>query len=116
MKLGKHILVVEDDPDISNILVELFTDCGFKITTARRVADALEQVRKQHFDLITLDLRLPDKSGSEILHELSQSPNARPVVIISANLENFKPSPLVKAAIRKPFDLNNLLNIVEQYV
>ncbi len=116
MNFGKHILVVEDDPDISNILEELFTECGFKITTARRVSDALEQVKKQHFDLITLDLRLPDRSGTEVLQELAHGPYARPVVIISANLENLKPSPLVKATIRKPFDVNKLLNIVEQYV
>jgi DNA-binding response OmpR family regulator len=116
MTFIKHILVVEDDPDIRDILMDLFTDVGFDTTTAENATIALAQVKMHKFDLITLDLRLPDMTGNEFLEELAHSSFANPIVVISANLENLKPNSMVKAALNKPFDMNNLLNIIEQYV
>jgi DNA-binding response OmpR family regulator len=112
----KHILVVEDDPDISNVLVDLFTDVGFNTITAVSATMALNQLKTKNVDIITLDLRLPDKSGNEFIKELAKNSINKPIVVISANLENLKPNPLVKAALPKPFDMDNLLNIIEQYV
>ncbi len=112
----KHILVIEDDPDISNILVDLFSDIGFNTLTAESAVKALNQIKTNNVDLITLDLRLPDKNGNDFLNELAVNSIDKPIVVISANLENLKPNPLVKAVLPKPFDLDNLLNIIGKYV
>jgi DNA-binding NtrC family response regulator len=115
MKYTKHILVIEDDPDITNILIDLLLDMGYRVTTAENAVTALEQLKKEYFDLITLDLRLPDMNGNDLLKELERRLYSLPVIVISANLENLKPNQLVKAAIFKPFDVANVLDTIEQY-
>jgi len=115
MNSDKCVLVVEDDPDISNILVEVFAEFGFNTITADNAAKALEQIKTQKIDLMTLDLRIPDKSGNEFLQELARISFAKPIVVISANLENLKPNALVTATLLKPFDMDNLLDIIEYY-
>jgi len=113
---NKQILIIEDDPDIGNILTDLFSDVGYNAICAETGSEALKHLELDTFDLVTLDLRLPDMNGNEILHELARRAFANPVVVISANLEYLKPSPVVRAVLSKPFDVKKLLNIIEQYV
>lgn len=113
---NKQVLIIEDDPDIGDILTDLFNDAGYNAICAETGSKALEQLERDNFDLVTLDLRLPDMNGNELLHELARRSFSNPVVVISANLEYLKPSPVVRAVLPKPFDVMKLLNIVQEYV
>ncbi len=112
----KRILVVEDDPDIGSILVDLFNDLGYQAICADNANQALDYIEHQPIDMVTLDLRLPDMSGNDLLRELARQAFSKPVVVISANLENLRPHPLVKQALGKPFDVSNLVKVVNHYV
>jgi CheY-like chemotaxis protein len=57
----KHVLVVEDEQSIRDILVELFDVEGNAVSSAELLPDALEKLRLQRFDLIVTDLRLGGK-------------------------------------------------------
>ena len=77
------VLHVEDDPDLASVVAALLEDCEVVSTGSRAQARGLLATR--HFDLILLDMQLPDGDGSELLANLPAPNTATPVVIFSAN-------------------------------
>jgi DNA-binding response OmpR family regulator len=66
----RHVLVVEDNPDVGDAFRVLFESTGRRVSVARTVADALTAARADPVDLMLLDLTLPDGNGLEILEQL----------------------------------------------
>lgn len=64
------ILIVEDDPMISEIYQKKFEAAGFEVVVATNGSEVLSNVKKDKFDLVLLDLVLPEMSGMDILKEL----------------------------------------------
>ena len=60
-----HILVVDDDDGIRNLVKEYLNQHEFLVTTANSAEDAFEKVKIMKFDLIVLDIMMPGKSGLE---------------------------------------------------
>lgn len=83
-----RILLVEDDQMISEIYQRKFEAAGFEIQIAETGKEVLNKVRKEHFDLILLDIVLPEMNGMDVLKELKQSGKYDPLVkvIIFSNL------------------------------
>lgn len=79
-------LVVEDDADISMLLVETLSTAGFEVTTAHNGDDALEAVLNQAPELVTLDLNLPGMDGVEVCRRLRESSDCY-VVMLTARTE-----------------------------
>lgn len=77
------ILHVEDDPDISNFVTALVGP-NFEITTVKTLKDGLECVKNYRYDLIILDVGLPDGSGLSILNYLANQKIATPTLLFSA--------------------------------
>lgn len=79
------ILVVDDDPLNAELLGELLSTRGYRLTTVEHAADAEAQIRRDPPDLILLDVVLPGKSGYELCRELKDDPATRliPVVMIT---------------------------------
>jgi putative two-component system response regulator len=79
------ILIVEDDTPLAMMMVSLLTraDCETEVATTGK--KAMQFVEERNFDLITLDVDLPDTSGFEICGELKQRHHSRhiPIVFIS---------------------------------
>jgi PAS domain S-box-containing protein len=79
---GTTIIVIEDEPGIRATLCGiLIEDTGYKVIELEKGADALEMIRKSHFDVVIADIRLPDLSGLEIL-ELAKEINPDAAVIM----------------------------------
>jgi len=85
----KHILVVEDDEDIAELIQFNLTKEGFSVATAARGDDALKAVTQKRPDLILLDLMLPGMTGLEVCRQLKNDPKTAgiPIVIVSAKAE-----------------------------
>lgn len=81
--LGR-ILVAEDEPRIASLLVRGLTANGFTTEVADRGDLALALARSGRFDLVILDLNLPNMDGFEVLRELRQACETVPVVILTA--------------------------------
>ena len=81
------VLVVDDDPDVTTFLATILEDAGINVDTAHDGASALEQIRRQAPDLISLDLVMPGKSGIRLLHELRKEPawSRIPVIIVTGH-------------------------------
>ncbi len=81
-----HILVVDDHDYIRNLLVRLLNSQGYQVQVATGGREALDLLSRQSFDLVLLDLMMPDMNGIEILHQLRQQNIIyhTPVVVVSA--------------------------------
>jgi CheY-like chemotaxis protein len=84
----KTILVVDDERDIVFYLQSVLEDHGFKVMTAFDGFEAVEKIRQQKPDLISLDLVMPGKSGIRLFHELRKCKEWShiPVLFISGHI------------------------------
>ncbi len=82
---GKRILVVEDEPDIANLVAHHLREEGYEVSTCGRGDEVMDIALREKPHLITLDIRLPGKDGFEVLGELKAHPETSeiPVVILS---------------------------------
>ena len=87
--MSNHILVIDDEPDIRELVRFGLSQEGFSVETAGTASEGLECVASRIPDLVVLDLMLPDMSGTEICRTLrSQSETAElPVVMLTARGE-----------------------------
>ena len=87
--MAQSILVVEDERDLSTILAYNLRADGFEVVTADTASDAYRAIASQRFELIVLDLMLPDASGLDICRALKANAQTRevPILITSARAE-----------------------------
>ena len=74
MKLQKHILIVEDEPDAAELLELNLKNAGFKVTVAEDGEQALKKVHKLLPDLVILDLMIPEINGTEVCKFIRKDP------------------------------------------
>ena len=80
MSLEK-ILIVEDEPVVRNLLQSIFARHKFTVSTAGTVAEATAAMQRESFDLMMLDIRLPDGDGQKFLEHIAALPE-RPLVVM----------------------------------
>jgi CheY-like chemotaxis protein len=83
----KTILVVDDEPNVRQYLKTVLQDAGFNVVTAADGIEALEIIRENVPDFISLDLLMPRKSDHKLLHELRRNKqwSRIPVLIVTAH-------------------------------
>jgi DNA-binding NtrC family response regulator len=79
-----RILVIDDEPDIRDSLEALLASEGFSVELAANAADGLRQLDIATYDLVILDLMLPDKSGMQVLEEIRQRDRETPILMLTA--------------------------------
>jgi two-component system, NtrC family, response regulator PilR len=85
MTANASILVVDDEENLRRTLALILQREGYTVTTAASVMEARECLQEGRFDLVFLDLKLPDASGLTLLPEMrSQNPDL-PVLILTAH-------------------------------
>jgi phosphate regulon transcriptional regulator PhoB len=84
-----EVLVVEDEPDIRELVVLHLTREGFRCRTAADGGDALREVRAARPDLVVLDLMLPGMSGLEVCRRLRAEPGTAtlPIIMLTAKVD-----------------------------
>ena len=117
-----EILIIDDNPDIRNILKDIIEDSGFKTRIAANYNQALTEIDKKLPDVAIIDVKLDkgDNDGIELLSHIKKINSDIPVIIISghANIEMSIKS-LKNGAIdfiEKPYDQDRLLNFVNRAV
>jgi len=116
--MPERILVVEDDTTIRVTLGEVLGKLGHDVVQTETGREALERSRHQDFDLVLLDLRLPDMHGLDVLRTLREADGEALVVVMTAFPEVRTAIESVKAGaydyINKPFDLDDLRELVRR--
>ena len=109
-------LVIDDEPDICELLTLTLGRMDIETLTAQDVAGAKSLLKAQAFDLCLTDMRLPDGDGLDLVQWMQSNASGVPVAVITAhgNVETAVQALKLGAFdfISKPLDLNNLRNIV----
>ena len=111
-----RLLLVDDEPRLLSALQELLRERGYQLHTAANGKDALGLLTSLHFDLVLLDLRLPDMTGHEIMDFINEQAIDAEVIVMSGDVG-------IEAAIgalnrgaygylRKPYSREELLKTV----
>ena len=116
---GRQLLIVEDERVFARAVQKRLARAGFESTIALDLATANAAVRDKSFDLILLDMRLPDGSGLELLSRMSErEEEAVPVLVMSAYGEIGDAVSAMKLGasdyLKKPVDLDELMMCVEK--
>lgn len=87
--MSKRILVVDDEPDVLELVRINLVREGFSVDTAETAAEAFDKIEKRRPGLVVLDLMLPDMSGTEVCRRLRAQPETAeiPVVMLTARSE-----------------------------
>jgi CheY-like chemotaxis protein len=112
------ILVVDDDESILEFVSDALSDEGYRVHIAPNGAVALEILAeiKDELCLVLLDMKMPKMDGFAFLEEYDQKLVEHvPVIAFSANAKLNVDSYNIKAFLPKPFDLVDLLNLIEKY-
>ena len=112
MSNGK-ILVVDDEPAIRDLITDVLNIAEFQVTQAEDGLEAINQIRKNKFDLIILDVNLPKFDGFAVLEKVRESAPTQPIIMISARTEKEDVTHGLRLGaddyIRKPFSVEELL-------
>ena len=117
-----RILVVDDDEEIRSVLRGLLSPAGYSVEEVGTAGAALEQIRLNPPDLVLLDLRLPDRTGHDVLEAIRADPATRllPVVMITGYATSAERARAqaegVTDFIPKPFSPHELLPRVRALV
>jgi CheY-like chemotaxis protein len=115
---GGNILVVDDHPEITDLLSEALTEEGYQVRVAHDGASALRAIKREPPDLLLVDIAMPVMRGDELLSQLRSDGFVElPVIVMTADTrpERFRPMG-ANQLLRKPFDLERLIATVEAYV
>ncbi len=112
MKDRHSILIVEDEAPIRDLMKRILKKGNYAINEAKTVATAQRQLKKKKFDLILLDLTLPDGSGLDILEKISVEYRNRVIIVSGTGTIGTAVEAMRKGAfdfLKKPMDHNVLL-------
>jgi diguanylate cyclase (GGDEF)-like protein/PAS domain S-box-containing protein len=111
-----HLLLVDDEPRLLASLHELLKDRGYQLATATCGSEALAQLSRTSFDLVLLDLRLPDIGGHEIMDFINQKRIDADVIVMSGEVGIDAAIGALKRGaydyLRKPYSREELLKTV----
>ncbi len=115
-----RILVIDDDELIRSLFKETLEEQGHKVVTASTGAEGIECVKQWDFDLVFLDLKLPETDGAELLKQMRLAKPELPVTIITG----YPGSEMMERALKqgpfgvmnKPFDSPDIINAVSSFL
>ena len=82
--MKKKLLIVEDEKNLCLLYKEELTEAGYKVTAVTNSDAALAQIKKQTFDLIVTDIRMPGKNGIELITQIMALRKDIPIIINTA--------------------------------
>src|SRR3989304_6147203 len=112
------ILVIEDKESMAQMLMQTLEAAGYKVETAMSAEDGIQKLNNAKIDLVLTDLKLPGKSGMDVLTASKERNSLAPVIVMTAfgTIET-----AVKAVkegaydfLTKPFDPDHLLLLIER--
>jgi len=117
----KHILCIEDEPEMIDLIRLILSRRGFEVVGAGGGKEGLEKVRENPPDLILLDLMMPDMDGWEVYQQIKADEKTKeiPVIVVTAKAQSIDKVLGLHIAkvddyIAKPFSPQDLLNSVDK--
>ena len=115
--IPRSTLVVDDDPVIRDMMVDIFSCEEYPIVVARNGREALEKLRGKESYLVFLDLMMPVMDGREFCHQFSADPSLRnrhKIVIMSAMDKMSEAASLpTHGTLPKPFSVDDVMRVMQ---
>jgi two-component system, OmpR family, response regulator VicR len=117
----KKILCIEDEPEMIDLIRLILSRRGFEISGANGGKEGLEMIRREHPDLVLLDLMMPQIDGWEVYQQMKSDPVLKtiPVIVVTAKAQSIDKVLGLQIAkvddyITKPFSPQDLLASVDK--
>jgi CheY-like chemotaxis protein len=115
--LNKHkALVIDDEAAILKVLTKILSRKGYTIETADNGAEAIKKVTLNHYDFVITDIKMPEISGEEVLHDIKSIKGSSLPVIAMSGTPWLLDENLFDAVINKPCSMKELFEVVEKIV
>ena len=114
-----NILIVDDDPSLQVLLSEILKLEGLSFDIAKTGKEAFGFVMKNNYDLILMDIKMPEWDGITAIRSLDFVQKIQRIIVISAyldsaTLQELNSEPLVVGWLEKPFDPNELVKMIHK--
>ena len=108
----KKILVIDDEAMIVDVMKVILEDMGYQVTGFQNSQEGETDALKNNYDLILVDVRMPEKNGIDLMHEVKAKYPDLPVVIITGYPLAYPPEKAMAEGadgyIAKPFRINQI--------
>jgi len=112
-----RILAVDDDQNILKVVQAILQEKGYEVDTAQTGEEAINKTKENTYDLMLIDIRLPDTEGTELLTKIHDTkPKIRKIIVTGYPTLQNAVAAVNKAAdayVMKPFDVDDLLKTIE---
>lgn len=113
------VLIVDDEPDILELMEEEFRYCGYQTVTATCGNDAIKILDSTSVDVVVSDYKMPNGNGMAVLSHVSKM-ERHPVFFFVSGQADVSTEDAVRAGAKKffskPFDLDDLIKEIEQHL
>lgn len=117
--LTKRILIVDDEEGYRKVLLNSLAEIGYETKAVRNGFEALDEIKKQSYSVILLDVKMPGMDGIEFLEQMQGIKPASNVVIITAYTDKDVVKEAVlkgaKKVITKPFSMDDIEACLEEF-
>jgi len=114
----KHILIVDDNQDLADGLAIILEDENYQVSVAYNGADAINTFDDSHFDIVFVDIKLPDMNGMEVYQHINkENPKVRVVMMTGFRIEQVLAEVIEKGNVeilRKPFNMMRIEEILKE--
>jgi signal transduction histidine kinase/DNA-binding response OmpR family regulator/HAMP domain-containing protein len=109
---GRHVLVVDDEHDIAELIAGQLAPLNVEATIANSGEEALALLRAQHFDAVTLDILMPEMDGFAVLREIRSDPELRRIPILFVSVFSGRQELAGEWIVSKPIDADELRDVL----
>jgi|SRR5579884_894711 len=109
---GRSVLVVDDEREIAELIAGQLAALDVHATIATSGPDALEQLRRSHYDAVTLDILMPSMDGFEVLTEIRADPELRSTPIVFVSVFSGRQELAGEWVVSKPIDADELRHVL----
>ena len=117
----RKILVVDDEEDIREALKDYLEELGYEVSVAENGKTAYEALLTKDYDLVLMDMFMPEMNGAEVLLRLKEAGKIPSYVVLmtgyagedTATIEALKQEGIIKKVLRKPFSFKDLEDIIK---
>ena len=122
---NKKILIVDDNVDITDMIQSMLESSPYSCVTANTGRQCVDLAKQQHFDLILLDMAMPEMSGIDVLTKLKENNLAQnsKIVLVTASpmytemdLKKIRDDYGAIERVKKPFTDTELLAVIAKYI
>jgi CheY-like chemotaxis protein len=125
--MKKKVLIADDDNEMRDEISGILRDEGYEVKTAENGLEAMKLIKKQKFDVLLLDLKMPVMTGFEVLKELNENKIKLNTIVLTgstlgsslpdediSNEEKMRILKLAGSVMNKPFDISRLLEKIKR--